>query len=396
MADCVRFHTGCAWLENCRELRNHCVGVVYVPLSYITFPRNVRRELNPAISSRLASILEQDFNHDTCENAIDGYIDDTEAATVARKVGLSPDELKDTIFNGRRPTLRHTITCVDGLHRVEAAKAAFGENAMWTVRLWYRPGTSLPTVLFDATALQQLNRQAHQTPYSDGEVFRRICQLWTSGDVAEAQQWTLHLGVQKRLNIEKIRSNKKLLQSLSSLTAFPGLMNDLPLGSFHKHLALHSDTQIVCYLQHIHAVWTAITCGHPDAVDIITVQCLQGRAPGVSASDRDFVEQAFDNRDVFARVHNAQLRSEIQTRVLQLRRLIPSLRSFQENMKLFSIAASIVSSLLLPSSWKSDQGIWTLDSVLQQTWSRPRHNLIEVEEGCFVRVERLSSPFQQI
>ncbi|KZL67843.1 hypothetical protein CT0861_03971 [Colletotrichum tofieldiae] len=401
MANCVQIHTGCAWLGPRHGGGDHCIGIVYVPIHFLKFPQDLVRELNPAILANLGSVLQEEFNHDTCYNAIEGYIEYTEVSTITRKLGTSIDELLETTINGQRPILQHPVTCVDGQHRKEAARMAFGENTLWTVRLLCRPGVPLPIVLRDNATPRKLDSHSHQTQYSDGEVFRKVRRLWKEGNLTEARQWTYRLGVQKKINIEKIRDNSRIHSSLDELIPFPGLLDGLPLGSFHKHLALHCDDEIVSYLQRIRDVWLDISCNHPAVVDIATVQLLEGRAPKLSKSDRRAVKEAFDSSKAFTRVQDSQLRADIRRSLLRFRGVIPSLKSFHESMKYISIAVTVVLNLMYPESaqgrsWKREQtdernDRWTLRSILRRSWSRPRQNLVETSEGLFVQCTGASS-----
>ncbi|KZL70977.1 hypothetical protein CT0861_07763 [Colletotrichum tofieldiae] len=276
----------------------------------------------------------------------------------------------------------------------------FGKDTLWTVRLLCRPGVPLDIVLRDNATSCKLDSHSHQARYSDGEVFRKVRRLWNEGNLPEARKWTDGLSVQKRINIERIRENTNIHHSLDELIAFPGLLDGLPLGSFHKHLALHCDDEIVSYLQRIRDVWLSITCNHPGVVDIATVQLLEGRAPRLSESDRRAVKEAFYSNRAFTRVQDAHLRAEIRRTVLRFRGLIPSLKSFHENMKYISIGATIVLNLMYPGSaqgrsWKRVQtngrnDRWTLRSMLRRSWTQPRHNLVETSEGLFV--ECIGSP----
>ncbi|KAK1975876.1 hypothetical protein LZ30DRAFT_774419 [Colletotrichum cereale] len=395
MANCIQIHTGCAWLSPRHSGGDHCIGVVYIPVYFLKFPRDLVRELNPTILASLASVLQEDLNHDTCCNAIDGYIEYTEVSTITQKLRTSVDELRKTSINGQRPILQHPVTCVDGQHRKEAAKMAFGEDTLWTVRLLCRPDVPLSIVLRDNATSRKLNRHSQQARYSDGEVFRKVCRLRKEGNTTETYEWMNGLGEQKKINIEKIRENSKIYSSLEELIPFPGILDGLPLGSFHKHLALHCDDEIVNYLKRIRDVWLDISCNHPAVVDIATVQLLEGRAPRLSRSDRRTVKEAFESNKVFTRVQDTPLRGEIRQSILRFRGIIPSLKSFHENMKYVSIGVTVVLNLMYPGSargksWKREktyerQNRWTLQSMLRRSWSQPQQNLIETSEGVFVQ-----------
>ncbi|KAL4412148.1 hypothetical protein CABS03_06573 [Colletotrichum abscissum] len=349
------------------------------------------RELDPTILSNLVAVLQKNLDHDSCNNAIEGYVEYTEIGIIVQKLGTSIETLHQTLNNGQRPRLEHPISFLDGQHRVEAAKIAFGENAMWTVRLLSRPSTNLSAFIQNRATCQTLDRLSHQTRYSDGEVFRQVTQLWKTSSFEQAREWTARLGAQKRVNLDMIKDNHRVFSCLDGLSHFPGLLSDMPLGSFHKHLALHCDDEIANYLQHIRHVWLGLTCNHPDIVDVGTVQLLEGRAPGMSDIDRQLVEEAFDSNEIFSKAQNPQLRDQIRRSVLRFKGLVPSLKSYQENMKYISIGVTVVDDLMFPDSartksWKRQQtDRRTFRDMLRQHWSPPRQNLVEVREGVLAQ-----------
>ncbi|KAL4418323.1 hypothetical protein CABS03_01674 [Colletotrichum abscissum] len=391
MASCVQSHIGCSWLAHCLARGDHCLGIVYVPVRFLTSRRELARELDPTILSNLVAVLQKNLDHDSCNNAIEGYVEYTEIGIIIQKLGTSIETLHQTLYNGQRPLLEHPISFLDGQHRVEAAKIAFGENAMWTVRILSRPGTKLSAFIQNRATCQTLDRLSHQTRYSDGEVFRQVTQLWKTSSFEQAREWTARLGAQKRANLDMIKDNHRVFSCLDGLTYFPGLLSGLPLGSFHKHLALHCDDEIANYLQHIRNVWLGLTCNHPDIVDVGTVQLLEGRAPGMSDIDRQLVEEAFDSNEIFSKAQNPQLRDQIRSRVLRFKGLVPSLKSYQENMKYISIGVTVVDDLMFPDSartksWKRQQtDRRTFRDMLRQHWSPPRQNLVEVREGVLAQ-----------
>ncbi|KAI1382903.1 uncharacterized protein F4822DRAFT_440679, partial [Hypoxylon trugodes] len=81
---------------------------------------------------------------------------------------------------------------------------------------------------------------------------------------------------------------------------------------------------------------------------------------------------------VFSGVHDGWKREQIKQRILQMSVVIPSIKSFHENMKLFSIAIRIIRSYLLPDKPRAP-----LLESLKDNWKLPDKSLVEFEEGKF-------------
>ncbi|KAK0369618.1 hypothetical protein CLIM01_13019 [Colletotrichum limetticola] len=111
----------------------------------------------------------------------------------------------------------------------------------------------------------------------------------------------------------------------------------------------------------------------------------------MSDIDRQLVEEAFDSNEIFSKAQNPQLRDQIRSRVLRFKGLVPSLKSYQENMKYISIGVTVVDDLMFPDSartksWKRQQtDRRTFRDMLRQHWSPPRQNLVEVREGVLAQ-----------
>ncbi|KAI0968790.1 hypothetical protein F4678DRAFT_463981 [Xylaria arbuscula] len=190
-------------------------------------------------------------------------------------------------------------------------------------------------------------RYSPQYGHSDGEIFRNVGR-YQSTQPGLAEDWLVRLSTNSRL---------------------PGLWEGLELGKLHKHLALRCNEEIIRYLERVGATWDLITgrdaeiqaCG-----DIGTARGLQSLAPAISWADRKVIGMFLVNRQIFGGVRDPQKRTGIQDRLLQVDGLVPTIKTFHENMKLFSIAVKILRAYLLPERSRA-----SLSEYLEEHWHQP-------------------------
>lgn len=136
-----------------------------------------------------------------------------------------------------------------------------------------------------------------------------------------------------------------------SITDISGILSGLELGNVHKHLSLHCDSNIIHFLEsHVKKTWLDITGNDPSVqryVDPVTVRRLQFRVPAASVSDRRSITQMFDDGDIFTGISDTELRERVKQNVLALKVVIPSVESFHENMKFFSLGMKLFVRILL-------------------------------------------------
>lgn len=138
---------------------------------------------------------------------------------------------------------------------------------------------------------------------------------------------------------------RHVTEAFDQLLPFTGLWGGFQLGNIHKHLALHCDEQIISYLNHIRDTWNTIVGDHPGVkglIDLNTVRFLQFKAPFASAQDKNLIQDAIHKHEIFMFVTNPQILQELLDNILSLAVVIPSIETFHENMKYFSIGARII------------------------------------------------------
>lgn len=388
------------------------VGFIQVPVSLLDFePRqNHPRELDSRISSRLEDTFSVAFEPDVPDNHIAGVVNESELAGVLHELGVSRSSFRQTIYSGVYPTVQRRIWCPADRHRVTAAVNLFGGDIRWVVQL-HCPPDGLSQATYDEFIRLLAERYSPRFCYSDGEIFRNIRRYQsTRPDLVD--HWRARLSPSKQVSLNLLlsanntaakrrknlsSSGKTVLQAFDALLVFPGLWEGLELGNLHKHLALHCTDELVRYLQHVHDTWDYITDTDPvvqRCVDINTARRLQSLAPRASTADRDLVCSLLDERRIFSGIDDPLRRSQVRNRLLCLDVVIPSIKSFHENMKLFSTVAKILRTHLLPR-----KSTGSLFFALKSSWTPPPRSLLEVSEGQFQELRpRLSFDlaYQQI
>ena len=224
---------------------------------------------------------------------------------------------------------------------------------------------------------------AHQTKYSDGDVYRsmRLHELGNRpGSELRAREWLCQLSLCKQKIVKLLQKRSAIVKALDELLAFPGLWLGLKIGNIHKHLALHCDEQIVHYLEHIRDIWSKVMAGAtPEALDTETVRCLQLRAPSVAA-DRKYIQHLFQRNRIFKRVTDPTARARLLTQVLALDTVIPSIETFHDSMKYFTIGARILRRYLVGDQ---EDAQCETTSLATLAWDSPTVPVIETGEGVF-------------
>ncbi|KFA66445.1 hypothetical protein S40285_08975 [Stachybotrys chlorohalonatus IBT 40285] len=309
-------------------------------------------------------------------------------------LSLFPPEGRASIQNSKflRLQTEHRVECLHGKQRYEAAIETLGPEEWWTIRIYCLPQGSDPYRLLP----HETDQFCYQTPYSDGDVYRNA---YMCPDDVRREGFLLRLTPYKRRAYRRLFKSK-LLERLNRLLIFPGLLEGLELGNIERNLLTHAIEEMNYYLDHIYKVWDKITLGNPDiqqAADTETVRLLELRAPSASTVDRQFVKDQMESGVLFKNISGPDLRTEIQSRILSVTSVIPSLKTFHKNMKYLGLAASIIKTHII-GQLRANETIYRAMSAL---WRRNRPDLcfLEFEEDCFMEIPRPRTPklaYQQI
>jgi hypothetical protein len=111
-----------------------------------------------------------------------------------------------------------------------------------------------------------------------------------------------------------------------------------------------------------------------------TARTLESRVPSVSSIDRDHIIREMNNGSLFPSITDDNLRESILQGLLRLDVVIPTLRTFHENMKQFEIGVKILKTLLLDKRVRSED---TLYSTLTSKLRPGARFQVECSEGKF-------------
>ncbi|KAF8846440.1 hypothetical protein BDZ45DRAFT_699992 [Acephala macrosclerotiorum] len=230
-----------------------------------------------------------------------------------------------------------------------------------------------------------LKQRESSSELSDGEIYWNIRYYQKQNNNELAQYFMLRLSPWKQRHLKQMFRHNYFIKAFDELLCYPGLWSGFELGNIRRHLALRCHEELLSYLKHVYITWEEITQHDPlvcRAVDIYTVQNLQMRAPLASSIDRDYIIQGFDNWLIFSQITNVTLREKIKQTILQLPVLIPTIKSFHENVKYLEIAAKIIKKQLFANRLP-----FTIYQALSSIWKSTGRAIVEVREGEFKFVQ---------
>jgi hypothetical protein len=114
--------------------------------------------------------------------------------------------------------------------------------------------------------------------------------------------------------------------------------------------------------------------------DPSSIECIQSRAPGLSRSDFDFVEERMRSGELFPGITDPRRRSDLALRLLTTKELIPSLWTLICDIRYLKRPATVLNTLLPP---KEPRGRLGINNSLRERflahWKDPGGESIEVQ-----------------
>ncbi|KAI9717976.1 MAG: hypothetical protein M1828_007012 [Chrysothrix sp. TS-e1954] len=358
----------------------HFRGVARVSISTLSFHGHfpsVPRELSSKVLTRLQHV----FRIEGCrrldeENQIPALVTAQHLSTGLAEAGLTSEQLTEIYTNTGQPPFLSipTVHCLHGLHRVQAAQRFLHaeEDQWWTVKLY---SAELP--IFAAKRIVELH--ANNQPFSDGEIYYKARTYSRAGDGPSERKWLARLSPGKRKDLNQLMRDASFMRAFDKLLAFPGLWQPVELGMVHRLLALKCDEELLSYLGHIYTSWEAILCGQSSSValDAATARQLELLAPSSSWQDAQKVRDLMRDRHIFPDVSDDASRQLLLDRLLTFSGLVPTLRTFFENLKYLEPCCQVLKQLLSlgPST--------TLRKSYCASYSRGDRLLFEWAEGAY-------------
>ncbi|KAK8863158.1 hypothetical protein PGQ11_009393 [Apiospora arundinis] len=332
--------------------------------------------------NKLQSVFQRHCEPEIDINHIDVKLWPSELDEVLASSAISLEDLTRTRPPFRQVRSSRKIECIHGRQRLEAAIRTSGPETWWTARLYCIPEGTDPLLLLRPHA----ERYHFETCRPDGYIYWKIRQYQIQGDAGSESEWTGRLSLHKQKALKRLLDIPELVVQLDHLTKrFPGLRGGLELGNIEKHLASRGREAMERYLKRTFKVWEKITLEEEDiglATDTQTVENVQLLAPSASRKDRELIRKLMRSRVLYPLIHDIDRRKRIESAILELDVIIPSIKTFHENMKYFSIGSEILKSKIL-TRFKKGQSLY---EAMRQIWHRPNKCHIEYKEEDFREV----------
>ncbi|KAE9373849.1 hypothetical protein N431DRAFT_456576 [Stipitochalara longipes BDJ] len=379
-------------LDKCR------IGRVRVNISSLVI-NDLSRKDNRTKKKRASKSRSR---HDP-QSRISADIDPHDLDHVLQVSLLSKEDLQNSLLPGaihpRINTSNITIRCFNGRQRFKFAEKFYKEDdCWWEIELYcFDPSHPLLSLF--------LKRQSEQFNFSkvasDGEIYQKVKFYNLLHDEDSMDDWITELSENKQKLLLRLLDQKLLTDAFDTLIPFQGLWNDddFNIGNIHRQLAIHSNAQLSFYITNrIYNTWNKITLGDKDIQDTLdnaTVQNLHLKAPSASVLDRNYIKQQMDSpsdrSELFPRVNETHKRLLIRNALLDLKVIIPTIKTFQANCLYFGIITNIMKSILLDE----DKPESVYDSMFSR-WEIPDTFEEEVKEDEFrtVTLERPQLAFK--
>ncbi|KAK8092151.1 uncharacterized protein PG998_015164 [Apiospora kogelbergensis] len=354
---------------------------------------NLCRDKDEGAVKKLQAVFKRHCEPETNVNQISVKLWPSELMEVLASSAISLEDLMRTQPPFQRIRTSRKIECVHGRQRLEAAIRTFGAEAWWTVKIFCIPESSDPLLLLRTHAEQY----HYETPYSDGHIYWKMRQYRIHGNTGLETEWADRLSGSKQKALKRLLAPEKhkgrrhlssleLIKQLDSLMAFPGHREGFELGNVEKHLATRGRESMERFLERGFTVWDKISLQDEEirlAANPQTVKHLQLRAPSASRKDREVIKDLMHSGDLFPDINNVDRRERILSAILGLDVIIPSIKTFHENMKYFSIGADILKSAIFPRMKKHQ----SLYEAMHEIWRCPSRCQVEYSEDDFREIQ---------
>ncbi|TVY74842.1 hypothetical protein Focb16_v006018 [Fusarium oxysporum f. sp. cubense] len=295
-----------------------------VPLSLLTSEGFVEC---PSRFSQQVDIPE--FEDFFIHKKITGIVKPETLDDMLRSMGISHVEFHETLGLEQPPCLNYTTTihCLLGQTCLDRAIATLGSQFECTVQVF---------------CIRPVSQR-----YTDGEIYQQVSRHMGTSRLGLADMWLEHLQEGKRKHLASLLGHPQIMEAMRTVLPFAGLWDEFLLGNWAKHLAAHCDELISNYWNHISRTWTAVfkQLEHlRHLIDIQTVERLRYKAPAWSTLDRDDI--GFKDRKLFPHIKKELDRVTLKRNILSLDCTIPSIRTFDENMRYLTIPAKIIERLV--------------------------------------------------
>ncbi|KAF3934431.1 hypothetical protein ABW20_dc0101238 [Dactylellina cionopaga] len=146
----------------------------------------------------------------------------------------------------------------------------------------------------------------------------------------------------KRRDAKALLKREGLRDAFDSLLPLPGLWAGLRLGVLQRILCLSCDDEIIAYLLKVRKVWGTFLLEDAEsmaALDSESVQHLELRAPGMTATDDHHISEKISNGQLLPRIEKDTTRKAIAKTILSYKGIVPSIKTLFEDTKYLEVCA---------------------------------------------------------
>jgi Protein of unknown function (DUF3723) len=238
-----------------KDMAPHYHGVAKIPISKLNF--NFRTDLKRRLNSKQVEKLERIFADEECDNE---GVSNAIYARVAKSALLSALRERDLdetalISGPNRPIERLDlqVDCLHGLHRVEAAKETLRtlplDEQLWTVHLY-------DDSISPNDEISLIEQHGNENDFEDGymmwkillydraihrDIYTNCPKLDKDEYISAKKKWWGRLekkGPSKATDLRQILKDARFRQAFNDLLEFPGLWEDLKLGTLHRFIGI--------------------------------------------------------------------------------------------------------------------------------------------------------------
>ncbi|KAG9186453.1 hypothetical protein G6011_09561 [Alternaria panax] len=216
-------------------------GIVRVPLHALNFGHGVVEDKHRDLSHENVIRLEKVYEQVGCsrlqeENVVNAVIEDHDLVTALSLHGMSLDDMRSLQWPQDAPTLHlENVQCLDGMHRIEAARRFLDENDKWWIVRLFSHDTPEPVLV------RIIESYSNEQKPSDGEIFRKIRLYHRENDQEAEKRWWSCLEKSKPKDLRQLFGRASLASGFDALIDMPGLWAKLQLGALHRLLVLKCD-----------------------------------------------------------------------------------------------------------------------------------------------------------
>ncbi|KUL81736.1 hypothetical protein ZTR_09842 [Talaromyces verruculosus] len=317
-------------------------GVAKVNLGEICFDSQSNRQLDQKNVERLCKIFrEEGCHHLAVENRIPVIVSPRGLAAALAAANISAHTLQSH-RESEVPHLRFPPGQLHGLHGRH--RVAAGLDVLLVSTRWWAVDIYLDDV-GEELRTSLIEEYANKKPPSDGEIYRKIRQYASDGNVHGELRWRARLSSNNLIRFEAVSKKTLLRHAFDVVMGTPGHRSAMRISVLCAKI---DETQeVVRYLNHVRDFWYGLA-NHDVAsvtkIDQITVETLQLMSPSIEARE---VKGLVLSGQVFSKFNDNE-RVAIWERLQSYDGLIPSLHTFFEDFKCLESWAQCLSRLFPP------------------------------------------------